>query len=497
MARAFAVADASAVGECDYLLKERLMDRSVQLVVLGAGPGGYAAAFLAASRGMQTLLIDTEAEPGGVCLQRGCIPSKALLQVARLLRECREAQQMGLTFAPPQIDLPRLRAWKEEVVTRLTHGLAEQCQRRGVEFLQGQGELCASNRLRVQKADGSVEWITFAHCILAAGSRPLALPGISTNIPGVWDSTQALQLEKIPATLLVVGGGNIGLELGSLYAALGSKVTIVEWSSGLLPGVDRDLLRPFAQRVPSLFASVLTNSKVLAVEPSSAGLQVTVQSGEATLQLATEQMLLATGRRANGDLLGLSSLGIELEQGRVVVSAERRTAIAHIFAIGDLIAGPMLAHKATYDARVAVAALFGEPPPRAEPVIPMVTYTDPEIAYAGLTEGLAKQRGLAVRAVRFPWAASGRAQTLQRTEGVSKMLIDPQSEQILGVGITGVHAGELIAQGVQAIEAGLTVRQFRHLVHPHPTLSESLLEVAEVALGESVHYFVPRRESRG
>ncbi|MBF0185590.1 MAG: dihydrolipoyl dehydrogenase [Magnetococcales bacterium] len=470
------------------------MGRSVPLVVVGAGPGGYAAAFLAAGRGMSTLLIDQGAEPGGVCLQRGCMPSKALLQVARLLRESREAASMGVSFAPPIIDRERIKAWKEEVVGRLMRGLAEQCQRRGVAYLQGRAEFVDANSLLVQDSDGHEERIIFAKCIIAAGSRPMPLPGVAADLPGVWDSTQALQLSRIPETLLVVGGGNIGLELGSVYAALGSAVTVVEMSAGLLPGMDRDLLRPLLQRFAGEFQGVLTNSKVTAVTSDGERLQVTVQNGEEVRQLQTERMLVAIGRLANGDQLGLQRIGVAVERGIIAVAADKRTNVPHILAIGDVIGGPMLAHKASHDAHVAVGSLFGEPPPTHVPVIPLVTYTDPELACAGLTETAARQQGIPVRAVRFPWAASGRAQTLQRSEGVSKWLIDPHTERLLGVGITGLHAGEMIAQGVQAIEQGLTVAQFRRLVHPHPTLSETLLEAAEVAMGESVHYFAPKRE---
>ncbi|MBF0097988.1 MAG: dihydrolipoyl dehydrogenase [Magnetococcales bacterium] len=469
------------------------MGKTVPLVVLGAGPGGYTAAFLAAGRGMETVLVDNAPQPGGVCLQRGCMPSKALLHVARLLRESREAEQMGLLFAPPQLDLQRLRDWKEAVVGRLMRGLAEQCQRRGVRYLQGQGELLDGNTLLVQRSDGGEEKIPFAHCILATGSRPMPLPGVSPALPGLWDSTQALALERVPETLLVVGGGNIGLELGTVYAALGSAVTVLEMGAGLLPGADRDLVRPLAQRLANQFQAVLNNSKVTAVEATAGGLQVTVQSGASSHLLQAERLLVATGRMANADLLGLERLGVALERGRVVVAADKRSTVPHILAIGDLIAGPMLAHKAALDARVAVGTLCGEPAPTHAAVMPMVTYTDPELAYAGLTETEARQQGRSVRAVRFPWAASGRAQTLERSEGVSKWIIDPHTEQLLGVGIAGVHAGEMIAQGVQAIEQGLTLQQFRHLVHPHPTLSETLLEAAEVAMGECVHYYAPKR----
>ena len=461
--------------------------------MLGGGPGGYTAAFLAAGRGLSTFLVDTEANPGGVCLHRGCMPSKALLQVARLLRETREAENMGVRFAEPVLDLERLRGWKEAVVQRLTQGLGEQCQRRGVTFLQGRGRLLDPHTLQVQRPDGQEERIAFQHCILATGSRPADLPGLDLTLPGIWDSTQALALSSIPRSLLVVGGGNIGLELGTVYAALGSAVSVVEMTDGLLPGVDRDLVRPLAQRLARLFASVQTNTRVMDLHVAGEGIRVTLQSGEVCTEQWVERLLVSTGRRPNSEGLGLEAVGIALERGCVPVGSDRRSVLPHILAIGDLIGGPMLAHKAAHDARVAVATLLGESRP-GQRVIPAVTYTDPELAYAGLTEGQARQQGIAVRTVRFPWAASGRAHTLERTDGLTKWVVDPQTERVLGVGIVGVHAGELLAQGVQAIEQGLTVREVAQTIHPHPTLSETLLESAEVFLGESVHYYAPKRE---
>ncbi|MEO5339631.1 MAG: dihydrolipoyl dehydrogenase [Magnetococcus sp. MYC-9] len=469
------------------------MELSAQVVVLGAGPGGYAAAFLAAGHGFSTILVDADSQPGGVCLQRGCIPSKALLQVARLLLESREAATMGLCFAPPTLDLHRMRAWKDEVVQRLMHGLAEQCQRRGVHFVQGQGRLLDAHTLLVTGPDGTEQRLAFLHCILATGSRPAGLPWLDLALPGILDSTQALALTQIPRTLLVVGGGAIGLELGTVYAALGSAVSVVEMGDGLLPGVDRDLVRPLAQRLARLFSSVQTNSRVVALQAEAEGFQVTLQSGELQSEQWADALLIATGRWPNSQHLGLEAVGVALEHGFVPVGPDMRTTVPHILAIGDLIGGPMLAHKASDDARRAVATLLGQPPvgPR---VVPAVVYTDPEVACAGLTETAARQQGIAVKTVRFPWAASGRAHTLERSEGLSKWLVDPRSERILGVGIVGVHAGELLAQGVQAIEQGLTIRQVAQTVHPHPTLSETLLESAEVFFGESVHYYAPRRE---
>ncbi|MEO5363347.1 MAG: dihydrolipoyl dehydrogenase [Magnetococcus sp. DMHC-8] len=469
------------------------MGQSTRVVVLGAGPGGYAAAFLAAGQGLPTVLVDSDSQPGGVCLHRGCIPSKALLHVARLLLDAREAAVMGVAFAAPVVDLERLRGWKEGVVERLTRGLGEQCQRRGVTYVQGRGCLLDDHTLLVQRVDGTEERIGFQECILATGSRPAGLPGLDLTLPGILDSTRALALETIPRTLLVVGGGNIGLELGLVYAALGSAVSLVEMTDGLLPGADRDLVRPVAQRLGRLFASIQTGSRVVAVQAEAGGLRVVLQNGETTTGQWVEALLVATGRQPNSPSLGLERVGITVDRGFVPVDAQMRTVVPHILAIGDLVGGPLLAHKAAHDARVAVAGLLGRPAV-GHRVIPAVTYTDPELACAGLTETSARQQGIPVRTVRFPWAASGRAHTLGRTEGLTKWLVDPQTERVLGVGIVGTQAGEMLAQGVQAIEQGLTVSEVARTVHPHPTLSETLMEAAEVFAGECVHYHAPRRD---
>ncbi len=473
-----------------------LMSQSAQVVVLGAGPGGYTAAFLAAGHGLSTILVDAESQPGGVCLHRGCIPSKALLHVAKLLLDTRDAEPMGVRFGPPVVDLERLRGWKNGVVERLTRGLGEQCRRRGVSFIQGRGGFLDDHTLLVTRANGEEERISFQHCILATGSRPAGIPGLDLSLPGILDSTQALALSDIPRTLLVVGGGNIGLELGTVYAALGSAVSVVEMSDGLLPGADRDLVKPVVQRLARLFASVQTSTRVTAIRAEEGGLRVVLQSGDLCTEQWAERLLIATGRQPNGQSLGLEAVGIPLERGFIPVGPDKRTVVPHILAIGDLIGGPLLAHKAAHDARVAVATLLGHAP-TGQRVIPAVTYTDPELAMAGLTETAARQQGIPVRTVRFPWAASGRAHTLERTEGLTKWVVDPASERILGVGIVGVQAGELLAQGVQAIEQGMTIRAVAGAVYPHPTLSETLLESAEVYSGESVHYYAPRRERPG
>ena len=468
------------------------MSEPTQVVVLGAGPGGYAAAFLAAGQGLSTTLVDYHSHPGGVCLHQGCIPSKALLHLAKLLLETQDAEKMGLHFGKPTLDLAQIRTWKGNVVERLTRGLAAQCQRRGVTYVQGKGRFLDSHTLEVERSGGECEKIAFNSCILATGSRPTTVPGINCDLPGVLNSTQALALETIPQSLLVVGGGNIGLELGTVYAALGSHVSVVEMTGGLLPGADRDLVRPLLKRLSQLFTSVQVNTQVTDLQALDGNLQVSIKSGDLTSQQTFERILVATGRRPNVENIGLEGLGLQIEQGFVQVGADMRTSVPHILAIGDLIGGPLLAHKAAHDARVAVATLMGKPP-AGKKVIPFVTYSDPELAYAGLTETAAKRQGLKVRAVRFPWAASGRAHTLERTEGLSKWVVDPETLRVLGVGMVGSAAGELLAQGVLAIEQGLTVHDIVSTIHPHPTLSETLMEAAETFLGESVHYYAPRR----
>ncbi|MEO5364491.1 MAG: dihydrolipoyl dehydrogenase [Magnetococcus sp. DMHC-8] len=468
---------------------------NTQLAVLGAGPGGYAAAFLAAARGISTLLIDSDPAPGGVCLQRGCIPSKALLHAVRLIGDAREAERMGVSFAPPRIDLERLRHWKAEVITRLTTGLANQCRLRGVGWLQGSGRFLDSATLEVTRPDRETVRVAFEKAIVATGSRPARLSGIDMTLPGMMDSTRALALEEIPATLMVVGGGNIGLELGTVYAALGSRVQMVEATSGLLPGVDRDLVRPVAARIGKLYAGVTLNARIRTITSTAAGLRAEVadESGQSVCH-EVERILVATGRVAWCEHLGLENTRACCnERGELQVDAGMMSGDPAILAIGDVTGGPMLAHKAAWQARVAVDTLTGAPPPSRMPLIPAVTYTDPELAWAGLLETEARARGIPIRAVRFPWAASGRAQTLERTDGVTKLILDPATGTILGAGVAGVGAGELIAALVLAMEQKATAQDLAHVVHPHPTLSETFMEAAELFTGQCVHYHAPPR----
>lgn len=468
--------------------------RSTQVAVIGGGPGGYAAAFLAADLGLQVTLIDTEANPGGVCLYRGCIPSKALLHVAKVIGEARQAGDWGVTFGAPQIDVAGLRAWKEGVVGKLTGGLGDLCQRRKVAFLQGYAAFRSANALVVRTESGNEE-VAFEHAILATGSRPAALPSLSVESPRIWDSTAALALPDIPESLLVIGGGYIGLELGSVYAALGSRVSVVEMTPGLLPGVDRDLVRVLSRRLQQRFAAVMLETSVTGLHEEPDGIRVKLEgAGAAESEQVYEKVLVAVGRRPQTDGLGLENTRVALDaQGFVQVDPQRRTHESSIYAIGDITGEPMLAHKAAHEGRVAAQAVAGKKTAFEPQAIPAVVFTDPEIAWCGLTESQAKQLGRDVTIARFPWAASGRALTLGQSDGVTKLLIDPETQRVLGVGIAGSGAGEMIAEGVLAVEMAALASDLSLSIHPHPTLSESLMEAADVFFGHSTHVYRPSR----
>jgi dihydrolipoamide dehydrogenase len=482
------------------------MTSSTDLAVIGGGPGGYAAAFLAADLGMKVTLIDEAPDPGGVCLYRGCMPSKALLHVAKVLTEAREARAWGVDFSEPALDLDRLRGWKEGVVGRLTGGLGQLSTQRGVTFLRGRAELLGPTSLRVTRTtesagpdgnDGPVD-LTFAHAILATGSRPAVPKSLSLDSDRVWDSTRALDLPTIPESLLVVGGGYIGLELGSVYAALGSAVTVVEMTSGLLPGADRDLVSVVARRLGEICEAVMLGTTVVGLVEDGDGVCVTLK-GDTVEQPERhfERVLVAVGRVPNSEIPGLEHTAVKRDaRGFVLVDGQRRTDEPTLFAVGDLVGEPMLAHKASHEARTAVEAIAGHKAGFEPAAIPAVVFTDPELAWCGLTESEAKAQGRTVQVTRFPWAASGRAMTLDRPAGVTKLIIDPESEQILGVGIAGSGAGELIAEGVVAIEMGATAADLRLCIHPHPTLSETVMESAEVFFGQSTHVYRPKRAPR-
>ena len=468
---------------------------NTQVAVIGGGPGGYAAAFLAADLGLQVTLIDAEPNPGGVCLYRGCIPSKALLHVAKVIGEARQARDWGVTFGDPHINVDALRAWKEGVVAKLTGGLGDLCRRRKITFLQGRAVLRDAKALIIRMESGSEEVLAFEHAILASGSRPAALPNLAINSTRVLDSTTALALTDIPESLLVIGGGYIGLELGSVYAALGTRVSVAEMTSGLLPGVDRDLVRVLSRRLQQRFAAVMLETTVTALEESTDCMRVGFEGAAAPESEQTyEKILVAVGRRPQTEGLGLENTGVVLDsRGFVQVDSQRRTHEPTIYAIGDVTGEPMLAHKAAHEGRVAAEAVAGEKTAFEPQAIPAVVFTDPEIAWCGLTESEAKEQQRDVTIARFPWAASGRALTLGHSDGVTKLVIDPKTERVLGVGIAGSGAGEMIAEGVLAVEMAALASDVSLSIHPHPTLSESIMEAADAFFARSTHVYRPPR----
>jgi dihydrolipoamide dehydrogenase len=474
------------------------MPESTQLAVIGAGPGGYAAAFYAADRGMQVSLIDPEPNPGGVCLYRGCIPSKALLHVAEVINEARHATAWGVSFGQPSIDVDKVRTFKNNVVSQLTGGVGQVAKLRKVNYVRGTAAFRDARNLDITGADGKTTALSFEHAVIATGSRPASVPGLSIDSPRVMDSTSALDLPDVPKSLLVVGGGYIGLELGSVYAALGSKVTIVEMTDGLLPGADRDLVNILAKRIGSIAEAVLLNTKVASVKDAGNGLTVRFE-GQLPEGMPNEKtfdrVLVSVGRRPNSAVPGLDKTRVKVNQrGFIEVNDARATAEASIYAIGDVVGEPMLAHKASHEARVAIDAMLGERVAFEPEAIPAVVFTDPEVAWCGLTENEAAKQKREIAVARFPWGASGRAITLDRTDGVTKLVIDPRSERVLGVGIVGPGAGELIAEGVVAVEMGATASDLKLSIHPHPTLSETLMEAAEVFFGQSTHVYKPKRK---
>lgn len=465
-----------------------------QLVVIGAGPGGYPAAFNAADSGMDVTLIDQEANPGGVCLYRGCIPSKSILHIAKIVTEAREASKIGVAFAEPTVDIGKMREWKERVVKKLTDGLGQLSTQRKINYIRGRAKFIDAHTLLVTKPDGAEERVAFQHAILASGSRPATIPGLP-NSPRIWDSTGALSLETIPGSLLVIGGGYIGLELGYAYATLGTKVSVVEMLPGLLPGADRDLVAPLAKRLEKLFASIMLSTKVVEIKDDGNGVRVRLEGPDAKqVEQSFDRVLVSVGRKPNSADLGLDKTKVQVDaKGFIKVDGQRRTAEPSIFAIGDVAGEPMLAHKATHEGRVAVEAILGKRSVFEPRAIPGVVFTDPEIAWCGLTEAQAEREKIPFKTSRFPWAASGRCTTLNRTDGVTKLVVDPATERILGVGICGPGAGELIAECALAIEMGSTAKDLALTIHPHPTLSETVMESAEAYYGHCTHVY-RRRE---
>lgn len=468
---------------------------SLHIGVIGAGPGGYAAAFLAADLGMSVTLIDPEVNPGGVCLYRGCIPSKALLHVAKLIEESHQAKDWGIEFAAPKIDLGRLRTFKENVVKKLTGGLGVLSKQRKVKYVQGRAAFENSTTLQVTKTDGSQESLTFDRIVIATGSRPAIIPTLKLDTPRMMDSTGALNLEDIPGTLLVVGGGYIGLELGSVYAALGTRVTVVEMLPGLLPGADRDLVLPLHKRLEKMLEAILLSTTVASVKDEGNAIRATLKAQDGSVQEKVfDRVLVSVGRKPNSEIPGLENTRVQVgARGFIQVNKQLQTDDASIYAIGDVVGEPMLAHKASHEGRTAVEAIAGHKVAFEPSAIPAVVFTDPEVAWCGLTETQAQQENREIKVAKFPWAASGRAITLDRPEGMTKLIIDPQSERVLGVGIVGAGAGEMIAEGVLAIEMAARARDVAMTIHPHPTLSETVMESAEVFFGTSTHIYRPKR----
>lgn len=469
---------------------------SKKIVIIGAGTGGYGAAFMAADLGMDVTLIDKNAKAGGVCLQRGCIPSKALLHVAKLLNETKEAAHWGIKFSEPEIDINRIREWKNEVINHMTGGLGQLIKQRKINFIQGTATFVNSNKIKVEKAEGGTEEIEFDYAVLGTGSVPAKVPSLDIGSKRVLDSTSALELEDIPKKLLVVGGGYIGLELGTVYAALGSKVTVVEMTSGLLPGADRDLVSVLSKRVNTMMENVYLNTKVVDMKEVKNGLKVTFEGDKVEEKEQTfDKVLVSVGRKPVTEGLGLENTKVQVdEKGFVKVDLQRRTDDPNIFAVGDIAGNPMLAHKATAEGKVVAEVIAGHKVAFEPAAIPAVVFTDPELAWVGLNETEAKEKGIKIDVAKFPWAASGRAKTLERLDGLTKLIIEPETERVLGMGVVGAGAGELIAEGALAVEMAALAKDVALTIHAHPTLSETVMESAESYFGKATHIYRPKRK---
>lgn len=473
--------------------------QETELIVLGGGPGGYAAAFRAADLGMDVTLIDTEDRPGGVCLFRGCIPSKSLLYISELLHDTRRAGDMGLTFEEPKIDIDKVREWKNGVIDGLANGLAGLCKKRGVQFIRGRAVFEGNDRVGIQDSDSDVTHFKFKHAIIATGSTAIPLPDAEFKKGGrIMSSTGALALPDIPETLLVVGGGYVGVELGSVYASLGSKVTLVEMADRLMAGADKDLVKPLLKKLEESFKAIHTQTKVSSMEEKEDGVEVTFEGGPEESEQRFDRVLVAIGRRPNSGDIGLDKTDVETDdKGFIKVDEERRTAEKRIFAVGDVVGGVMLAHKGMYEGKVAAEVIAGEPSAFDARAIPAVVYTDPQIAWCGLTEAEAKEQGRNVKVGRFPWSASGRAASMGLRQGLTKMIVDAETERVLGVGIVGREAGEMISEGVLAVEIGALAEDLALSIHPHPTLSEGEGEAAEAFLGKSTHILPKKKKKQG
>ncbi len=469
-------------------------DLHAEVVVLGAGPGGYTAAFRAADLGKQVVLIEKYAKLGGVCLNVGCIPSKALLHIAKVITEAEEAAQHGVAFSKPKLDIGQIRTWKESVIAKLTGGLAGLAKQRKVQVVQGSAKFTSPNSLSVETRDGS-KTITFDNAIIAAGSSVTRIPGLPYDDPRIIDSTGALKLQDVPPRMLIIGGGIIGLEMATVYDALGSKISVVELADGLIPGADRDLVRPLHKRIEKRYEAVYLKTKVSKIEALPGGLMVTFEGEQAPKPQLYDRVLMAVGRRPNGRDIGAEAAGVAVdERGFIPVDRQMRSNVPHIYAIGDIAGEPMLAHKAVHEGKVAAEVIAGHKSGFDALTIPSVAYTDPEIAWMGLTETQAKAQGTEYERANFPWAASGRALSIGREEGATKVLLDPKSRRILGAGIVGAHAGELIAEAVLAFEMGADMEDIGLTIHPHPTLSETIGFAAEIAEGSITDLFMPKKK---
>jgi dihydrolipoamide dehydrogenase len=468
-------------------------DIHADVVVLGSGPGGYTAAFRAADLGKEVVLIERYPTLGGVCLNVGCIPSKALLHAARVVAEAEEMSHFGVVFGEPKIELPKLREWKENVVGRLTKGLSSLAKQRKVTVVQGVGKFASPRMIEVKTAEG-VKKVSFDHAIIAAGSESARIPGFPYDDPRLMDSTGALELEDVPQRLLVIGGGIIGLEMACVYDAIGSKVTVVELLDGLIPGIDRDLVRALQKRIEKRYEGIYLKTKVVKLEAQKNGLKATFEGENAPQPQVYDRVLLAIGRRPNGKEIGAEAAGVKVdERGYIPTDRQMRTNVPHIFAIGDICGGPMLAHKATHEGKLAAEIIAGHKGAFDARTIPSVAYTDPEIAWMGLTETQAKAQGTAIDKAVFPWAASGRALATARDEGMTKLIFDKNSKRLLGAGIVGPNAGELIAETVLALEMGADAEDIGLTIHPHPTLSETVFFAAEIAEGSITDLYMPRK----
>jgi dihydrolipoamide dehydrogenase len=469
-------------------------DLETEVLVLGSGPGGYTAAFRAADLGKKVVLIERYANIGGVCLNVGCIPSKALLHTAEIISEAKEFAKHGVKFGAPEIDINTIREHKDSIIGKLTTGLKGLAKQRKVQILQGYGRFTSANTIEVEVADGSKQTVKFANCIIAAGSSVTKLPFIPWHDPRVMDSTDALNLPEIPKRLLVVGGGIIGLEMATVYNALGASITVVELSPGLIPGADRDLIKPLHNRIKGLYENIYLNTKVTAIEPTEQGLVCRFEGKDAPEQDTFDRVLVAIGRSPNGKLIDAAKAGVFVDTyGFIPVDKQMRTNVPHIFAIGDIVGQPMLAHKATHEGKVAAEVIAGHKSYFDAKTIPSVAYTDPEVAWMGKTEEQCKAEGIAYSKGVFPWAASGRALSLDRSEGMTKVLFNKDNGQLVGAGIVGVKAGELIAEAVLALEMGADAHDIGLTIHPHPTLSETLNFAAEVAEGTCTDIYAPKK----